>query len=136
MISSTKKKWKNYNYAWSNTAFSKALLFFFYYYYLQGLCWALCSKIWNRNDVKFTRNVKITIQKNMWYRHLEGLGNLEEVLDLFKPSDIIKDVQLFWALDCHSEHFSKWMSRKQSCLLFLPFLSVCVCLYKYNNNKW
>lgn len=28
MISSTKKK-KNYNYAWSNTAFSKALLFFF-----------------------------------------------------------------------------------------------------------
>lgn len=31
----------------------------------------------------------------MWYRHLEGLGNLEEVLDLFKASDIIKDVQLF-----------------------------------------
>lgn len=29
MISSTKKKRKNYNYAWSNTAFSKALLFFF-----------------------------------------------------------------------------------------------------------
>lgn len=29
MISSTTKKKKNYNYAWSNTAFSKALLFFF-----------------------------------------------------------------------------------------------------------